>query len=116
MTTKHIYLEDLEKKYGPLTFKSLLCSHRLGEEWTQTEMAKNLRVSRKSLSDLERGRKIPSIRQAIQIAKKIGIWEGLVIQLVLQAQVEKEKLNYKILVSSSNLPKKAPKLNKSKSE
>ena len=107
MSTKHIYLEDLEKEYGPLTFCSLLRSHRLGEELTQTQMAKILRISKQSLNDLEKGRKIPSIRRTIQIAKKIGISEKLAIQLVLQSQLGKENLKYKILIINPDSPKKA---------
>lgn len=107
MNTKHYDLERLEEEYGPLTFGQLLLSHRLGEEWTQTKMAKNLKISKQSLNDLEKGRKIPSIRRAIQIAKKIGILQELAIQLVLQDQVGKEKLKYKILVLSPGQPNNA---------
>lgn len=107
MSTKHIDLKKLEKEYGTLTFGRLLLSHRLGEEWTQTQMAKNLKISKQSLNDFGKGRKIPSIRRAIQIAKKIGILEDLAIQLVLQDQIVREKLKYKILVLSPGQSNKA---------
>lgn len=107
MNIKHIDLKKLEKEYGTLTFGRLLLSHRLGEERTQTQMAKRLKISKQSLNDLEKGRKIPSIRRAIQIAKKIEILEDLAIQLVLQDQIIREKLKYKILVLSPGQPNKA---------
>lgn len=99
MSTKKIGLEEIEKQYGSLTFGRLLKSHREGEELTQVEMAKLLRMSKQSLNDLEHGRKIPSIRRAIQIAKKIKILEELVVQLILQDHVRREKLHFTVSVS-----------------
>lgn len=97
--TKKIGLAEIERQHGPLTFARLLKSHRLGEEMTQVEMAKLLKISKQGLNDLERGRKIPSIRRAVQIARKIGLMEDLIVQLVLQDQVHKEKLNLTVIVS-----------------
>ena len=96
MSTKKIGINELEKQFGPLTFGRLLKSHRVGEELSQVEMAKQ------SLNDLESGRKIPSIRRAAQIAKKIGLLEDLIIQLVLQDQVDKEKIKVRVTVESSS--------------
>lgn len=99
MSTKKIGLEEIEKQYGSLTFGRLLKSHREGEELTQVEMAKLLRMSKQSLNDLEHGRKIPSIRRAIQIARKIKILEELVVQLILQDHIRRERLNFTVSVS-----------------
>jgi DNA-binding XRE family transcriptional regulator len=107
MSTKHVDLKKLEHDFGPLTFGRLLLSHRLGEELTQAEMAKKLKISKQSVNDLEKGRKIPSIRRTIQIARKIGILEKLAIQLILQDQLGKEKLNYKIQITGPGHLKKA---------
>jgi len=105
MTTKKVGIAEIEKQYGPLTFGRLLKSHREGEELSQVAMAKKLGLSKQSLNDLESGRKIPSIRRAVQIAKKIGLLEDLIIQLVLQDQIDKEKINVRVTVDST--PKKA---------
>ena len=102
MSTKKIGIAELEKQYGPLTFGRLLKSHREGEELSQVEMAKKLGLSKQSLNDLESGRKVPSIKRAVQIAKKIGLLEDLMIQLVLQEQVDKEKINVRVTVESGN--------------
>ena len=101
MTTKSkkVGLAEIEKQFGPLTFGRLLKSHRLGEELTQVEMAKLLKLSKQSLNDLEHGRKIPSIRRAVQIAKKMEVMEELVVQLILQDHVRREKLNFTVSVS-----------------
>ncbi len=102
MSTKKIGVTELEKQYGPLTFGRLLKSHRVGEELSQVEMAKKLGLSKQSLNDLENGRKIPSIRRAVQIAKKIGLLEDLFIQLIFQDQVDKEKINVRVTVESGS--------------
>lgn len=100
MSTKKIGISDIQKKFGVLTFARLLKSHRLGEGYSQVEMANKLKLSKQNLNDLENGRKIPSIRRAISIAKKIGILEDLAVQLVLQDQVNREKINVKVTVES----------------
>ena len=92
----------MEKEFGPLTFGRLLKAHRLGEGLTQVEMAKVLGLSKQNLNDLECGRKIPSIRRAVQIARKIEILEELIVQLVLQDQIDRESLKLRVRVESSN--------------
>ena len=102
MSTKKIGIAEIEKQYGPLTFGRLLKSHREGEELSQVEMAKKLGLSKQSLNDLEGGRKIPSIRRAVQIAKKLGLLQELIIQLVLQDQVDKEHIKVRVTVASGS--------------
>ncbi len=102
MSTKKIGIAEIEKHYGPLTFGRLLKSHRVGEEFSQVEMAKKLGLSKQSLNDLESGRKIPSIRRAVQIAKKLGLLQDLIIQLVLQDQVDKERIKVRVTVASGS--------------
>ncbi|AGH95697.1 helix-turn-helix transcriptional regulator [Pseudobdellovibrio exovorus] len=99
MSTKNITLSKMEKEFSPLTFGRLLKSHRLGEEMTQVELAKKLKISKQGLNDLEHGRKIPSLRRTIKIARRIGLLEDLLIQLVLQDQLRKEKLNFTVNLS-----------------
>lgn len=103
MTTKEprVGIADLEKQFGPLTFGRLLKAHRLGEELSQVEMAKLLKISKQSLNDLEHERKIPSIRRAVEIARKINILEELAVQLVLQDHVRREKLSFTVTVSKA---------------
>lgn len=90
---------EIGKKYGQLTFGNVLKSYRLAEDWTQVEMAKKLRLSKQSVNDLESGRKIPSIRRAIGIAKKVGILPDLALQLIFQDQIRKARLGFKVKVS-----------------
>lgn len=103
MTTKEnkAGIAELEKQFGALTFGRLLKAHRLGEEQSQVAMAKLLKISKQSLNDLENERKIPSIRRAIEIARKINILEELAVQLVLQDHVRREKLSFTVTVSKN---------------
>lgn len=107
MGTKHIYVEDLEKEFGPLTFGGLLNAYRLGEEITQVAMAKKLGLSKQHLNDMEKGRRLPSLRKAVIIAKKISHLEELIVQLVLQDQLRREKLKYTVSIDSSPSRRKA---------
>lgn len=45
-------------------------------------------------------RKVPSIRRAIEIARKMDVMEDLVVQLVLQDHVRREKLNFTATLSA----------------
>lgn len=101
-TKKRMGVTEIEKEFGPLTFARLLKAHRYGEELTQVELSKLLKISKQGLNDLERGRRIPSIRRAIQIARKLGLMEDLAVQLVLQDQVRKEKLNLTVSVHKTS--------------
>ena len=108
MSTKIKYgVKELEAEFGKLTFGRLLRSHRLGEEMTQVELAKALGISKQSLNDLESGRKIPSIKRAMLIAKKIQTLPELIIQLVLQDQIDKEHLHLTVSVTSGKVRKAA---------
>lgn len=107
MSTRHIYVEDIEREFGPLTFGGLLNACRLGEEMTQVAMAKKLGLSKQHLNDMEKGRRLPSLRKAVSIAKKIGHLEQLIVQLVLQDQLNREKLKYKVLIDRFPTTRKA---------
>ncbi|MBL7670772.1 MAG: helix-turn-helix transcriptional regulator [Bdellovibrionaceae bacterium] len=100
MSTKNLTTRDIEKLYGPLTFGNLLKAHREGDELTQVEMAKKIKLSKQALNDIENGRKIPSISRAVALAKKVGILPELAVELVLQDQLDREKLKMTVKVSS----------------
>lgn len=107
MSTKNYGVKELEKEYGKLTFGRVLRSHRQGEELSQVQMAKLLGISKQSLNDLENGRKIPSIHRAVQIARKLGLLEELFVELVLQDQIDQEKLALKVRVEKERPRKNA---------
>lgn len=100
-------LKELEAEFGELTFGRLLKSHRVGEELSQVQMAKLLKISKQSLNDLESGRTIPSIARASEVAKKIGLMEATLVELAIQDQIRREKLNLVVKVEDSKSKRKA---------
>ncbi len=103
MSTKIVTTSDIEKIYGPLTFGVLLKAHREADDLSQVEMAKKVKLSKQALNDIENGRKIPSISRAVTLAKKVGILPELAVELVLQDQVNREKLKMTVKVSGRSV-------------
>ena len=102
-TKKSVYrTKDLEKEIGGLTFGQMLESYRLGEEYSQKDFAEILSISASSLCDLEKGRKIPSINRVANITSKLGVSEKLWVQVALQDQLRKEKLDYKVSLGEAS--------------
>ncbi len=87
---------ELEKILGKLTFARVIRAYRLGEELSQVEMAKILKISKQSLNDLEKGRTLPSIERAADIAKKIGMMESMYVTYAIQDHINRAKLNYEV--------------------
>lgn len=85
-------VKEFEKRFGKLTFASLLESHRLCEELSQKEFAKILGISPSSLCDLEKGRKIPAPHRAFKIASLLGVSKKLWVEVALQDHLKKEGL------------------------
>ena len=91
---------DLENERRPMTFGRLLESHRKCEEWTQEELGKKLGISRASMCDLEKGRKIPSPSRAYMIASVFEVWEPLWVQYALQDQLRQHGLDLKVSIAT----------------
>ena len=99
MSTKNLTTKDIEKIYGPLTFGGMFKAYREGEGLTQVEMAKQLKISKQALNDIESGRKIPSIRRALVLAQKIDVIPEIAIELIMQDQLYREHLNLTVKIS-----------------
>ncbi|MEZ4742680.1 MAG: helix-turn-helix transcriptional regulator [Bdellovibrionota bacterium] len=99
MTTKYTS-KELGKDFGPLTFGDLLLIQREDEELTQVEMAKKLGITKQKLCDFEKGRRLPSPRVAASWAKKLGHPQEVWVQIVLQDQLRKDQLKFKVSVAS----------------
>jgi len=102
MNIKVVTVKDIEKNFGPLTFGNLLKAHRNAEELSQVQMAKKIKISKQALNDIENGRKVPSVSRAVALSKKIGILPELAVELVLQEQINRQKLKMVIKVSSGD--------------
>jgi transcriptional regulator with XRE-family HTH domain len=100
---KHYGLIELEKDFGPLTFGGMLESYRYCEELTNKSLAKKLKITSSTLCDLIKGRKIPSLKRAQMIAKRLEESELLYMQLALEDLIRREKLPYKVEVKLSKV-------------
>ncbi|MEI8346638.1 MAG: helix-turn-helix transcriptional regulator [Pseudomonadota bacterium] len=100
MTTKRHYgTKELARDFGELTFGNALESYRLGKAMSQVEFAEFLGLSPSALCDLEKGRRIPTPGRAAKIAKKIKEPEAFWVQLALQDELNKEKLDLRVEVA-----------------
>jgi len=95
-TDKKSYSEELQSKYGRITFGRFLSSWRESEGLTQVAFAKKLGLSAANLCDLEQGRRIPSPTRAKQIAKKLKLPEKALVGLALQDTLEKHGMEYRV--------------------
>src|ERR1700738_4253115 len=106
MNIKHVnkksdtikFLEGL--RGGPLTFHGLVEAIRLGEEMSQVEFAKKLRIPPSHLCDIEKGRKTVSPEPAARFAKILGYSQKQFIQLSLQDSVN--KAGFKVNINVEN--------------
>ena len=92
--------KKLEKMFGPLTIASLLLSTRKTDEITQAAMAKKLGISQQRLCDFEKGRRLPSAKFAVKFAKKLGLHPETLVEILLQDQLRRENVNFKVSVAS----------------
>jgi transcriptional regulator with XRE-family HTH domain len=100
MTTKKRYgSREFEAEYGPLTFGEALEGYRLGEELSQIDLARELKISAQSLCDLEKGRRIPTPQRAARIARLLGRSEKIWIKLALQDELRKGNLNFTVTLA-----------------
>lgn len=84
-----------------LTLGNLILSIRQGEEMSQVEFAKLLRVSRQYLCDVEHGRRFISPKSAAEYAKKLGYSQQQFVRLCLQDLVDRDGLALKINVQDA---------------
>lgn len=100
MNTKYKYgTKELSLKIGNLSFGKMIESHRLSEGYSQREFAKQLGISPASLFDLEKGRKLPSIKRAVSVALTLGLSTPTCIELAIQDQLNELGLKYKVSVA-----------------
>jgi len=96
--TSKVFLESLA---GKLTFSSLLLSIRQGEELSQVEFAKLLKVSKQYICDIEHGRRTVSPKAAATYAIILGYYPQHFVKLCLQDLIDKEGLKLKVDVHNA---------------
>jgi antitoxin HigA-1 len=81
---------------GPVSMGKLLEAIRLGDDLSQAEMAKKLKISRSHLNDIEKGNKAVSPERAARFAKALRHSEERFIELSLQSLLDEAGLNFKV--------------------
>ena len=62
-------------------------------------MANKLGITRQKLCDFEKGRRLPSTKMVASWAKKLGHPQEVWIQAILQDQLRRDKLRFKVSVA-----------------
>jgi len=83
---------------GPVTLGKLIEAIRLGEDISQAEFAKRLKISRSHLNDIEKGNKAVSPERAARFAHALGHSEERFVELALQSLVDEAGLKLKVAV------------------
>ena len=100
MSTKKSETQKFLEKItgGPITLGKLIEAIRLGEELSQAEFAKKLKISRSHLNDIEKGNKSVSPERAARFAKALKQSEERFVELSLQSLLDDAKLKLKVYV------------------
>lgn len=102
MSTKQNAKDYIEKLIdGPPTFGRMLLSLRTADEISQTELAKKAKVSKGLICDIEKGRRDASIELSIKLAKIMGYPPESFVAILLEEQIRKSKLNFKVQLLSA---------------
>ena len=86
---------------GPVTIGRLIEAIRLGEELSQAEFSKRLKISRSHLNDIEKGNKSVSPSRAARFAKALGHSPDRFVELSLQSLVDEAGLKLKVAVEAA---------------
>ena len=86
---------------GPVTLGKLMESIRLGEELSQVDFAKRLKVSRSHLNDIEKGNKAVSPKRAAKFAKLLGHSEERFVELALQSMIDDAGLKLRVIIDAA---------------
>ena len=86
---------------GALSFGQLVRAIRLGEEMSQQQFAKFLKISKQQLCDIEKERKSVSPAKAAEYAEKLGYSVNQFVRLALQDQVKRAGLKVIVKVEAA---------------
>jgi DNA-binding XRE family transcriptional regulator len=75
-----------------MTFGRAIWSFRKCEDLTQTDVAKQLGISKQMLSAYERGKKLPSLKLAYKMATLLQLNVDLALMLVINDQLREAEL------------------------
>jgi transcriptional regulator with XRE-family HTH domain len=94
----------LESNFGKLTFGEALKADRLSAEFSQTQLAQAIGVSKQAISGFENGRDFPAYDTIKKIAKIFKMDEETYVRLLLQDLAIKKGFD-QYLVEVTRVPK-----------
>ena len=97
---KNKIFKNFESKYGALTFGQMINSLRVADEFSQIDLAKKMKISRAMLCDIEKGRRVVSLKTAKKFAKVLGYSEEQFVTQVLQDMARSVGYNAEIQLKS----------------
>lgn len=101
-TSTHVLtVDDLEARFGRVTYGQALRAWREGDDLSLRQMAKKIGMRPASLYDIEKGRRIPSPSRAAKIARKMGHPIATWVELALQDLLHKEKLKLRVRLEAA---------------
>lgn len=83
---------------GPISFGRMLQGYRELQEYTQTQMADMLGISKQDLCNIEKGRKIVSVERAVAFAKALKMPPKVFAKYALQDQLDRSGIEGEIII------------------
>ena len=100
--TKSDTMKYLQRVAGrPLTLGGFIESIRLGEEMSQTAIARKLGISPSHLCDIEKGRKVVGPKRAARFAKMLGRSPEQFVRLSLQELIDEAGLKMRVSIDAA---------------
>ena len=93
------FLEGLRGR--PLTFGRMIESIRAADEISQVELARQMRISRAHLCDIEKGRRTVTIERAAKFARVLGYSIHQFVATALQDQLRRAKVSGTVHLEST---------------
>lgn len=85
---------------GPLTLAMLIRAIREGEDWSLTDMADRLGVTRSHVAAIERGKPVTP-ETAVRYARALEYSEVQFVRLALQDEIQRAGLHYRVELTAA---------------
>lgn len=97
-TGKVNLLEYLDRESGLMTFGKFMVAARTLVGFSQSDLARKLKVSRSMICDIEKGRSFVSLAFAAKIAKRAGFPESFAVKYAIEDQLRKARIKMTVEV------------------
>lgn len=98
-TKKYVRAKDfLRELIGEVSFGRMIHSYRLGQEYSQIQMAEILGISKQDLCNIEKERKLVSVERAVQFARALQMPQKTFAKYALQDQLRKAGIKGEVII------------------